>query len=250
MTNRQRAHDPPAHHRSGGAVCGSAPPASRVLRIAGATASGGPGPRSLYRPCARITTEQVTTCPDPRAARAHPEPGQPWTTQPPTFSSPNVNHHLGLKRQVSGGTRHQRRGEGQKRRLLVTRQTRVPKPDDQRGRLQHRRPDSGTSSGCTGCAGSWKPPCSKPWQTSTTRRCRRWRLATRPKVQTPHGPRTRFQVSIERAGRTPLVVWFGGIPLKRQKHAVLTDRQHTGPIYANKQLVHPAAQGQMGADHD
>jgi hypothetical protein len=57
------------------------------------------------------------------------------------------------------------------------------------------------------------------------------------KVQTPHGPRTRFQVSIERTGRTPLVTWFGGIPLKRQQHAVLTDRQHTGPVYPNKQLV-------------
>jgi group II intron reverse transcriptase/maturase len=57
------------------------------------------------------------------------------------------------------------------------------------------------------------------------------------KVQTPHGPRTRFQVSVERAGRTPLVAWFGGIPLKRQKGAVLTDRQHTGPVYPNKQMV-------------
>src|SRR5207248_935243 len=46
-----------------------------------------------------------------------------------------------------------------------------------------------------------------------------------------------FQVSIERQSRTPLVAWFGGIPLKRQKSAVLTDRQHTGPAYPNKQLV-------------
>jgi group II intron reverse transcriptase/maturase len=27
-----------------------------------------------------------------------------------------------------------------------------------------------TSSGCTGCAGSWKPPCSRPWPASTARR--------------------------------------------------------------------------------
>jgi hypothetical protein len=57
------------------------------------------------------------------------------------------------------------------------------------------------------------------------------------KVQTPHGLRTRFEAKIERAGRKPLVAWFGGIPLKRQKSAVLTDRQHTGPVYPNRQLV-------------
>lgn len=55
MTNRRPEHDTPAHHRSGGAVYGPAPPASRVLRIADATACGGPGPWSLYRPCGRIT---------------------------------------------------------------------------------------------------------------------------------------------------------------------------------------------------
>jgi group II intron reverse transcriptase/maturase len=57
------------------------------------------------------------------------------------------------------------------------------------------------------------------------------------KVQTPHGLRTRFEATIEREGKKPLVAWFGGIPLKRQKNAVLTDRQHTGPVYPNRQLV-------------
>ena len=57
------------------------------------------------------------------------------------------------------------------------------------------------------------------------------------KILTPHGLRTRFEASIERPGRKPLVAWFGGIPLKRQKNAVLTDRQHTGPVYPNRQLV-------------
>ena len=57
------------------------------------------------------------------------------------------------------------------------------------------------------------------------------------KVQTPHGLRTRFEAAIEREGRKSLVAWFGGIPLKRQKNAVLTDRQHTGPVYPNRQLV-------------
>jgi len=57
------------------------------------------------------------------------------------------------------------------------------------------------------------------------------------KVQTPHGLRTRFEASAGQAGRKPLVAWFGGIPLKRQKNAVLTDREHTGPVYPNRQLV-------------
>jgi hypothetical protein len=57
------------------------------------------------------------------------------------------------------------------------------------------------------------------------------------KVSTPYGLRTRFEASIERPGKKPLVAWFGGIPLKRQKNAVLTDRQHTGPVYPNRQLV-------------
>ena len=57
------------------------------------------------------------------------------------------------------------------------------------------------------------------------------------KIATPHGPRTRFEAHTERPGRTPLVAWFGGIPLKRQKYAVLTDRAHTGPVYPNRQLI-------------
>jgi group II intron reverse transcriptase/maturase len=57
------------------------------------------------------------------------------------------------------------------------------------------------------------------------------------KVVTPYGLRTRFEASVERMGRKPLVAWFGGIPLKRRKNAVITDRQHTGPVYPNRQLV-------------
>jgi group II intron reverse transcriptase/maturase len=57
------------------------------------------------------------------------------------------------------------------------------------------------------------------------------------KIATPHGLRTRFEASAGRPGREPLVAWFGGIPLKRQRYAVLTDRQHTGPVYPNRQLV-------------
>ncbi|MBV8916915.1 reverse transcriptase/maturase family protein, partial [Bradyrhizobium sp.] len=45
-------------------------------------------------------------------------------------------------------------------------------------------------------------------------------------IETPHGPRKCMQVRVERTeGRKPLVATFGGIPLRRQKNAVLTDRQ-------------------------
>jgi hypothetical protein len=43
-------------------------------------------------------------------------------------------------------------------------------------------------------------------------------------VETPYGPRRCFQASVERTrGRKPLVARFGGIPLRRQKNAVLVD---------------------------
>ncbi|MFI1213502.1 reverse transcriptase domain-containing protein [Streptomyces sp. NPDC020802] len=44
-------------------------------------------------------------------------------------------------------------------------------------------------------------------------------------IETPHGPRTCFQASLERPGRKSRVARFGGIPLKRQKKAVLVDRR-------------------------
>jgi len=44
-------------------------------------------------------------------------------------------------------------------------------------------------------------------------------------ITTANGPRVCFQASVERAGKRPLVARFGGIPLRRQKRAVLYDRQ-------------------------
>ena len=43
------------------------------------------------------------------------------------------------------------------------------------------------------------------------------------KVDTRHGKRTCFEAGTG-AGRKPLVARFGGIPLKRQKKAVIDDR--------------------------
>jgi Type II intron maturase len=46
----------------------------------------------------------------------------------------------------------------------------------------------------------------------------------RATITTPHGPRTCFQASLTKEGRKPLVIRSGGIPPKRQKKAVITDR--------------------------
>ena len=56
------------------------------------------------------------------------------------------------------------------------------------------------------------------------------------KIATPHGPRTCFEASLPRDNRRELVARFGGIPLRRQKMAVLTDRL-TGPVYPHKELI-------------
>jgi group II intron reverse transcriptase/maturase len=56
-------------------------------------------------------------------------------------------------------------------------------------------------------------------------------------IDTPHGPRSCFQASVERAGRKPLVARFGGIPLQRQRKAVLTDRQPVPAPTRRKELI-------------
>jgi hypothetical protein len=56
------------------------------------------------------------------------------------------------------------------------------------------------------------------------------------KTDTPHGKRTCFEAVTERAGRKPLIARFGGIPLKRQKKAVLDDRPAV-PATVRKELV-------------
>jgi hypothetical protein len=57
-------------------------------------------------------------------------------------------------------------------------------------------------------------------------------------VETPYGPRRCFQASIERkGGRKPLVARFGGIPLRRQKNAVLVDSVPVLAPQGRKELV-------------
>jgi S-adenosyl methyltransferase len=49
-------------------------------------------------------------------------------------------------------------------------------------------------------------------------------------VETPVVPRKCIQASIEHNGRTPLVAQFGGIPLRRQKKAVIRGPPAPGPL--------------------
>jgi group II intron reverse transcriptase/maturase len=56
---------------------------------------------------------------------------------------------------------------------------------------------------------------------STVTKMARTHMAT---IATPHGPRRCFEARTQRAGRKPLVARFGGIPLKRQRKAVIDDR--------------------------
>ena len=56
-------------------------------------------------------------------------------------------------------------------------------------------------------------------------------------IQTPHGPRRCFQTSVERPGRKPLTATFGGIPLRRQRNAVIIDRKPLPVTARRKELI-------------
>ena len=58
-------------------------------------------------------------------------------------------------------------------------------------------------------------------------------------IETPHGPRRCLQVSVDRGeGHKPLVATFGGIPLRRQKNAILRDRNPVRAPARRKELIH------------
>jgi group II intron reverse transcriptase/maturase len=57
-------------------------------------------------------------------------------------------------------------------------------------------------------------------------------------IETPHGPRKCLQASVDRGeDRKPLVATFGGIPLRRQKNAVLQDREPVPATAQRSELV-------------
>jgi group II intron reverse transcriptase/maturase len=63
-------------------------------------------------------------------------------------------------------------------------------------------------------------------------------------IETPHGPRKCMQVKVEHGeGRRPLVATFGGIPLRRQKHAVLTDREPAWDAARGSELIRRLLRG-------
>ncbi len=65
------------------------------------------------------------------------------------------------------------------------------------------------------------------------------------KVETPHGLRTCIQASVQREpNRKPLVARFGGIPLRRQKTAILHDRVPDRIAYPRKELITRLTRGQ------
>jgi group II intron reverse transcriptase/maturase len=58
-------------------------------------------------------------------------------------------------------------------------------------------------------------------------------------IQTPNGPRTCFRVVVNRDGnRKPLVAQFGGVPLQRQRMAILTDHLPAIPSPGRNELIH------------
>jgi len=59
----------------------------------------------------------------------------------------------------------------------------------------------------------------------------------RAKVPTPRGLRTCYEARVERDGKQPLVARFGGIPLTRNKDAVLDDRAPRKIAYPRKELT-------------
>jgi hypothetical protein len=69
-------------------------------------------------------------------------------------------------------------------------------------------------------------------ESSVTKMARKYKAT----VDTPHGPRVCFQATVERAGKKPLVARFGGIPLRRQRKAIIDDRLPVPPA-ARKELV-------------
>ena len=56
-------------------------------------------------------------------------------------------------------------------------------------------------------------------------------------VGTPYGPRKCLEARVERNGRKPLVARFGGIPLRRQKDAVISDRVLVPGVIRHKELI-------------
>ena len=58
------------------------------------------------------------------------------------------------------------------------------------------------------------------------------------KIETPHGLRTCFEARVRRDGKKDLVARFGGIPLLRNKNAIITDPVPVLVLTPRKELIH------------
>jgi group II intron reverse transcriptase/maturase len=78
-------------------------------------------------------------------------------------------------------------------------------------------------------------------KSSVTKMARKYKAT----IETPDGPRTGFQVTVQRdRGRKPLIARFGGIPLKRQRTAVIADLKPTMATVRGNELIHRLLAGQ------
>jgi hypothetical protein len=78
-------------------------------------------------------------------------------------------------------------------------------------------------------------------KSTVTKMAHRYKAA----VDTPDGRRTCFQVTVQRdKGKKPLVARFGGLPLKRQRTAVITDRNPVMATARRNELIHRLLAGQ------
>lgn len=59
----------------------------------------------------------------------------------------------------------------------------------------------------------------------------------RAKIESPHGLRTCFEARLRRNGKQDLVARFGGIPLIRNKSAIITERAPVRIPYSRKEIV-------------
>src|SRR3954468_13750612 len=77
-------------------------------------------------------------------------------------------------------------------------------------------------------------------RSTVTKMARRYKIT----IESPAGPRTVFQVTVDRdRGRKPLVARFGGIPLRRADTAVLTDRRPVLASTRRNELIHRLVAG-------
>jgi group II intron reverse transcriptase/maturase len=77
-------------------------------------------------------------------------------------------------------------------------------------------------------------------RSTVTKMARKYKAVT----VTPRGPRRCFEARVERHGRKPLVARFGGIPLRRQKKAVITDLPQGPARPRRKELITRLLTGQ------